>query len=438
MEALRHGNCILVLGPEIPAKLVTNPPDPQPDETTPMIEGLRTELISELEEDPGRHVSGHTLAAVAQQYEDVKEFGPGALRAAAESFYRSKHYVPSTVHRQLASLPFPLIVTTCQDDLLTQALQEAKKLPDTQRYHLRGDKRENPEFLISGSPDKPLIYHLFGDANEPASLVLSENDVLDFLINVVSGRPPLPNSLLSALKRKGKSFLFLGFGVRHWHLRILLKVLLRNWEQGDSTPVAAEPMRDLLESDCNEVVLFYQRGMRVDLADFDIGAFLTELSNRLQAEGGYAGEAESFGSRPRVFISYAREDADIATKLFNALQRKSFDPWLDNENLVGGEDWDKHIRQDLERSDFTLLLYSKTLCGKRDSYVNKELALATERALSVRGSFLIPLRTDDITPEERIFELGKYNEMDLRPESFDEDLSKVISTMKREYQLRNR
>jgi hypothetical protein len=51
-------------------------------------------------------------------------------------------------------------------------------------------------------PQAPLVYQLFGDALEPGSLVLSDNDLLDFLIAIVSERPPLPNSLVRALKRR--------------------------------------------------------------------------------------------------------------------------------------------------------------------------------------------------------------------------------------------
>ena len=97
-----------------------------------------------------------------------------------------------------------------------QALKAAGKEPIVQRYHLRGDKRDNTEFMLPGSPRTPVVYHLFGDAQEPGSLVLSENDLLDFLVAIVSERPPLPNSLVRALKRVGQSFLFVGFGIRHW------------------------------------------------------------------------------------------------------------------------------------------------------------------------------------------------------------------------------
>ena len=436
--SLRHGQCVLVLGPEVPAARLSEDSKGGAPDSTSLLEALRLKLASELEED-NKTPRGHTLAALAQQYEDTEGFGPNALRATAERFFRFEPYRPSSVHEKLASLPFSLILTTGQDTLLTQALKGAGKAPITHRYHLRGDKRQNPEFPLPESPGSPVVYHLFGNASEPSSLVLSENDVLDFLIAVVSERPPLPNSLLRALKRPNQSFLFLGFGIGRWDLRILLKVLLRALELNRSGPaIAAEPLRGLLQSESEEMILFYQRGTRVELEDSEVEAFLSKLSKRLEAEGGFAGEILPFGPRPRVFISYAREDGELASRVFDVLQKSSFEPWLDRHSLYGGDDWDQRIEADLESSDFALVLYTPAFCRKIDSYVNKEVALACERALKVRGSFLIPLRTEGIAEADRVDELRKYDEMELRPARFDEDISKVISTMRREYQRRNR
>lgn len=440
--ALRHGQCVLVLGSEIPAAISPTELDPAARATPPgdisLIEALRRQLVRELEED-GRIPGGKTLAALSQQYQDTEGFGPTALRAAAEKFYQSRAYAPSAVHDTIASLPFTLILTTCQDALLSQALTAAGKAPISQRYHLRGDKTDNPEFPLPGSPFSPVVFHLFGNAEEPSSLVLSENDILDFLIAVVSERPPLPNSLLRAIKRVGQNFLFVGFGIRQWDLRILLKVLLRALELDRSGPaIAAEPLSGLLLPDREEMILFYQRGTRVELEDKEAAAFLTDLSQRLEADGGFAGQAEPSGPRPRVFISYAREDADIASRVFDTLQKTFFRPWLDREALRGGDDWNKRIQAELDASDFVLVLYTPAFCRKTDSYVNKEVALACDRALRVRGAFLIPLRIGEIAEADRVVELQKYNEMEIRLSAFDEDISKVASAMKREYQRRNR
>jgi hypothetical protein len=435
VTSIRHGDCILVLGPEIPTENLDAPADAG---NGSFVDALTGALATELEED-GRRVTGTTLAAVAQQYEDAEGFGPNALRARAERFYKLPRFVPSEVHAALANLPFSLILTTCQDDLMARALQAAGKAPIVQRYNLRGDKRDNPEFPLTNSPQGPLVYRLFGDAQEPGSLVLSENDLLDFLIAIVSDRPPLPNSLGGALKRANQSFLFVGFGITQWYLRVLLKVLVRSLEfhRTGSSTIATEPLFGLSDVDREQTILFYQRGTPIELEDAETDAFLTELNDRLDAEGG-VGQSTRTGPRPRVFISYAREDGDLARRTFDALQKANFEPWLDTERLSGGELWDDRTRDELEGADFVLVLYSPALCRKTDGYVNKEIFLARERKLRVRGRFLIPLRTAEISDEDRIAELSEYQEMPLRPTHFDEDVENLISSMRREHQRRQR
>lgn len=436
VASIRHGQSVLILGPEIP--ITGQSIDSQVESATSFCSALTAKLTAELEED-NRRVTGETLATVAQQYEDADGFGANALRASAEHFYKSPRFTPSDVHSAIASFPFSLIITTCHDDLLIQAFKKAGKNPVVYRYHMRGDKRDNPEITMPYSPQSPLIFHLFGDAQRPGSLVLSENDLLDFLMAVVSERPPLPNSLQRALKKAGQSFLFIGFGIKNWYLRVLLKVLVRSLELNRSgAAIATESLRELTQQDRERIVLFYQRGTRIEVEDTDVEIFLNELSRRVEAEGGIADESIPAGPRPRVFISYASEDSDIAARVLGALQKSGFEPWFDKDSLTGGDLWDESIQDELNNTDFALVLYTQALCDKVDSYVNKEINLARQRARNVRGSFLIPLRTTEISDDQRIRELHDFHEMPLRPDSFDEDMTKVISTMRRDYQRRLR
>lgn len=153
--------CVLILGQEVPAEAAGS-----------CTQALISELVSELSGE-GREIAGDTLAAIAQQYEDDKSFGPNSLRALTERFYASGRQCPSEVHRRLAKLPVSLILTTCYDGLLSSALRDAGKKPLIQRFHLRGDKRDNPEFELPMTPERPLVYHLFGVPQEPNSLILS-------------------------------------------------------------------------------------------------------------------------------------------------------------------------------------------------------------------------------------------------------------------------
>src|SRR5262249_22613117 len=141
-------------------------------------------------------------------------------------------------------------------------------------------------FMLSGSHDAPVVYHLFGDVDEPASLILSENDLLDFLVAIVSERPPLPNSLRYALKRTGQSFLFVGFGIKQWYLRVLMQLLVRALElPRPASTIATEPLSVLSDLDRQQTLLFYQRGTRIEIEDTDVVRFLEELAKRLKVGG---------------------------------------------------------------------------------------------------------------------------------------------------------
>ena len=91
--SLRHGNCVLMLGSEIPVKSSSAKNGSQSGNT--LAEELRLRLSHELEEDD-RSPNGNTLAALAQQYEDTEGFGPTTLRATAEMVLASRQYSPSS------------------------------------------------------------------------------------------------------------------------------------------------------------------------------------------------------------------------------------------------------------------------------------------------------------------------------------------------------
>jgi len=72
-----------------------------------------------------------------------------------------------------------------------------------------------------------------------------------------------------------------------------------------------------------------------------------------------------------VFISYAAEDFKYAEQLYNFLDSKGFQPWMDKAKLLPGQNWDFVIQQELRKADFIILLLSDISVSKR-GYVQKE------------------------------------------------------------------
>ena len=80
------------------------------------------------------------------------------------------------------------------------------------------------------TPANPLVYHLYGLEDYPQSLVLSEEDYLNFLIRVTEDtnvqNPIVPLVLRRALA--DSQLLLLGYRKREWDFRVLLKFLSKH------------------------------------------------------------------------------------------------------------------------------------------------------------------------------------------------------------------
>jgi len=102
---------------------------------------------------------------------------------------------------------------------------------------------------------------------------------------------------------------------------------------------------------------------------------------------------------PRVFVSYAREDRDVAKRLSLDLSRIGATPWLDIHNLRGGQHWELALRTALKQSTHVALLISQHSTTKR-GYVQREQRLALDLLdeFPPDAIFILPIRLDAAVP----------------------------------------
>lgn len=99
---------------------------------------------------------------------------------------------------------------------------------------------------------------------------------------------------------------------------------------------------------------------------------------------------------PTPFISYAREDGEFAARLCADLKLAGAAPWLDREQLIGGEDWASAITRALQTSTHFVAVMSTRSVGKK-GFVQKELRRALDllEEFPPGHVFLVPVRLDD-------------------------------------------
>lgn len=112
--------------------------------------------------------------------------------------------------------------------------------------------------------------------------------------------------------------------------------------------------------------------------------------------------------RLKVFLCHASQDKPAVRELYKRLAaEKWIDPWLDEENLLPGQDFDLEIYKAARDSDSIIICLSKVSVAK-EGYVNKEIRRALDAAdeKSEGAIYIIPLRLDDCTPSfERLKQL---------------------------------
>ena len=77
----------------------------------------------------------------------------------------------------------------------------------------------------------------------------------------------------------------------------------------------------------------------------------------------------------KIFISYAREDNEIALKLYQDLKKYDVDPWIDSEKLLPGQSWKDVINKEIKSCTYFFALISSNSLSKK-GFVQKELKTA--------------------------------------------------------------
>lgn len=136
-------------------------------------------------------------------------------------------------HRVLARLPIPIYLTTNYDNFMFRALSKQDR--DAKRELCRWNTlaRTEPSRFDTGyepTVANPVVFHLHGHTESPSSIVLTEDDYFDFLVNISSDPQLLPQRIRKALTET--SVLFIGYGLADWNFRVLLQGLSRFMERG--------------------------------------------------------------------------------------------------------------------------------------------------------------------------------------------------------------
>jgi DNA-binding SARP family transcriptional activator len=287
MRALLAGKLVPVLGPQAsPAGRA--PPDP----------AAAAKRLAEVFAYP--HERAVSLTRVSQYIAITHGIGP--LYDELHELY-SGDYPPSSVHRSLAALapalrardlPLQTVITTSYDTTLERAFADVGEQVDVVSYvalgqdrgkflHLAPDGKarviDEPNIEVGlTNDDRTLVLKIHGGTAAAAgsdadSYVVSEDDYIDYLAHMQLSAL-LPVGLAARLSHS--HFLFLGYDLDDWSLRVFLRRLwgnervgYRSWAVGRT----ADPLSAAYWSQCG-----------VEAFDVPLDDYVEGLQRELEAE----------------------------------------------------------------------------------------------------------------------------------------------------------
>jgi SIR2-like domain len=247
------------------------------------------ELADYLERLSGYPSTGpDDLTQIAQYMDGVT--GRGGLDDALRSVF-SKVYTPRSVHHYLAEFTNLLIVTTNYDTLLEQAFGDKP-------HHVLVYNAGAPNLLLwehgASAPRRltgleesfpglgqiPIIFKMHGAPDphdvERDSYVITDDDYLEFLVRL-QGHRAIPLMFAEYFRRS--HFLFLGYGLKDWNLRVILHKIWRDRarpQSGEGDPIkpraswAVQVQVHGLEED-------FWRGRGLSLYEMTVDQFIDNL-----------------------------------------------------------------------------------------------------------------------------------------------------------------
>lgn len=201
---------------------------------------------------------------------------------------------PNNPYSILASLPLPVYITTNYDDFMFQALRKADRDAKRELCRWNGAINAPPSIFAEGfnpSVANPVVFHFHGLIEDLDSLVLTEDDYFEFLINVSKDRELIPSRIERAMT--GTSLLLLGYRLDDWDFRVMFHMLASYLERSMTrthvavqiAPVEDQEPEEQKKKAQDYLDLYFEKYKKLDIRIYwgSCQEFMEELNTRWKA-----------------------------------------------------------------------------------------------------------------------------------------------------------
>lgn len=129
----------------------------------------------------------------------------------------------------------------------------------------------------------------------------------------------------------------------------------------------------------------------------------------------------------RIFICHSSADKPSVRALHRRLTADGFAPWLDELDLLPGQNWEREIQKAIRASDIVLVCLSRDSITRR-GYVQKEIGLVLDEADHIPDDtlFVIPARLEECAVPQR---LSRWHWVDLFSDEGYQRLQRALDSI---------
>jgi len=277
-EMIARRECILFLGSAIHAPAPAGSKYDYPASKCPPIGGQLSEQLARECDYPDE--DRWNLMRVSWYYEYQAGFRSELVREVKEAVHKDRE--PSPVLRGLARLGFPIVITTNYDQLYERALNDTAReqaraagKPETEAAAAKASfekciysPKSNCRTKDCGadpSNDHPYLLKIHGDLDQPESIVITDEDYIQFVLRMGDKHPyhPVGKNVLTHLIKWPT--LFIGYRLSDYNLRLLFKTLRWKMDRANIPASYAVDMKpDVLiraSMENQQIVSFIERNL---------------------------------------------------------------------------------------------------------------------------------------------------------------------------------
>jgi hypothetical protein len=259
LSTIREEKCILFVGPESVMK-------------SPGV-SYHEELIN----SPGFQDNQYfKYIARDEMFLLSQNFYRGKLVSRFKNYCQNNPFFDDT-YKKITAIPFHTIIVVTRYPFLVQSFENNNIQFQHRWFSKIFDKSKPEEEIETPSAEMPLVYNLFGRFDVDESLLLTHNDLFDYLTKLLSENA-IPTKLKELVKSSGQ-IIFLGFKFEKWYVQLLLRL----FELHDLN--AQFERISIRSGDEQDIVNICETDFKINFIDDNTDSFINTLYDKCVENG---------------------------------------------------------------------------------------------------------------------------------------------------------